>query len=342
MNAEDNHGNTPLHEIAKSPMKCKEMLDDLMHNKPSRYGYKTLPKNFRGETPLHAAASHGRLDTVKFLMPFYARTREGNQPQDNFGNKPIHLSAQNQQSLGVLKYLMNKVSDKEPRNNVGDTPLHIAAANGNLEAVEFLTPIVSNKETMNSENLTALIKAAIAGHLSVVQYLVHYEDDEEEDGNYDYNNGYDDNEIPYEYRFNGGYDIRHVSAANGHIFIVKFLDDIDFVSHPIPITSEGIRPIHLAAEGGYKNVVEHLITRDSTNSEVTTEDNYTPLHYAAKEGHLDIVRYLIEEKNVNPQTKTKDGYTPLYFAACHLKVGMLLAVSQSAILFCIIIFIYFS
>ena len=323
MTLKDNQGNAPLHDIAKSSMNCEKMMKDLMAEMPYEFSYGRIPTNFRGETPLHVAASNGRKDKAEFLMEYYTRTQSDPEPEDNYGNKPIHLSAKDPKSIEVLKYFMTKVDEKEPRNNKNDTPLHIAAANGNVEAVKFLVPIVNDIDPENSEQFTPWISAAYAGHLSVIQYLQDYKEDDEYDENYagTYDD-YDDDVrgINSQYTFNGGYDICHVSAANGHIHIVKYVCQyLDC----LPITSEGIQPIHLAAEGGYKNIVNYLINSQSANPEVTTKDKYTPLHYAAKEGHLEVVKYLIEERNVNPEPRTNNGFTPLYFAACHFKVGML-------------------
>ena len=58
-------------------------------------------------------------------------------------------------------------------------------------------------------------------------------------------------------------------------------------------------PLHWAAVGGHKDVVELLLAH---GAEVNARysDGYTPLHYAAANGHKDVVELLLaNEADVN-------------------------------------------
>jgi len=55
-----------------------------------------------------------------------------------------------------------------------------------------------------------------------------------------------------------------------------------------PFCRVGMRPLHLAVEGGHADVVNCLLARGSNISEPSF-DGTTPLHIACECGHLTIV-----------------------------------------------------
>ncbi|XP_053975560.1 acyl-CoA-binding domain-containing protein 6-like [Hylaeus volcanicus] len=56
--------------------------------------------------------------------------------------------------------------------------------------------------------------------------------------------------------------------------------------------TEGLLPIHWAADRGYAKIIELLIKKGAdVNSQ--DADGQTPLHYAASCGHIDVVKYLL-------------------------------------------------
>jgi len=50
----------------------------------------------------------------------------------------------------------------------------------------------------------------------------------------------------------------------------------------------GIRPLHLAAEGGHLDLVSFLVQRGASSSDPSFDD-VTPLHIACQRGHLSVV-----------------------------------------------------
>ncbi|XP_006612413.1 acyl-CoA-binding domain-containing protein 6-like [Apis dorsata] len=82
------------------------------------------------------------------------------------------------------------------------------------------------------------------------------------------------------------------------------------------IDSEGLLPIHWAADRGHLKIIEQLIKKGaSINSQ--DEDGQTPLHYAASCGHLDVVKYLI---SIGAESiKDNNGMIPKDIADEHLK-----------------------
>ena len=97
-----------------------------------------VQKNFKGQTPLHLAASNGHLKICKilfekFLDEYYDFELE---PKDDKLWTPLHYAAQNGDGL-VFEYLMEKIRHL-PKDSIDQAPLHVAAFNGNLDVCQLL------------------------------------------------------------------------------------------------------------------------------------------------------------------------------------------------------------
>jgi len=81
-------------------------------------------------------------------------------------------------------------------------------------------------------------------------------------------------------------------------------------------SEEGKTAVHVAAEQGWAELIEILVTE--LGCRVDSKDNYqfTPLHAAAKWGWVDAISVLV---NLNHAVDMKDyqGRTPLHYAAHH-------------------------
>jgi ankyrin repeat protein len=84
--------------------------------------------------------------------------------------------------------------------------------------------------------------------------------------------------------------------------------------------NNGWQPIHHAAYGGNKEILELLLTyKADINAKVEQRHpaggnlNWTPLHIAADRGRIEVVRYLIE-KGANLEAKDVYDQTPLFLA----------------------------
>lgn len=80
------------------------------------------------------------------------------------------------------------------------------------------------------------------------------------------------------------------------------------------LDSEGLGPIHWAADRGNIDMLRFLIFDLKANIELKDQDGQTALHYAASCGHTDIVKYLVE-LGANTAVKDADGATPLDIAS---------------------------
>ena len=130
-------------------------------------------------TPLHIAAGLGHFDIVKYLLDkLYDKN-----PRDNCGGTPLHYAAR-WGHLNICKYLISEINDKNPKDRYGDTPLHIAARIGHLEIVMCIMDNIEDKIPKNKRSL----------------------------GYYTSNDWY-------------GFTPLHMAAMNGHLDIVKCIMD---------------------------------------------------------------------------------------------------------------------
>ncbi len=103
----------------------------------------------------------------------------------------------------------------------------------------------------------------------------------------------------------------HDAAQSGDLAKVKALlkDNPDLVSSK---DNNGGTPLHMAALGGHKDIVELLV---ANKADVNAKNNYgmTPLHVSAIFNHKDVAELLLANK-ADVNAKNGDGDTPLNLA----------------------------
>ena len=72
--------------------------------------------------------------------------------------------------------------------------------------------------------------------------------------------------------------------------------------------------LHLACEGGKKNIVQLLLDKGELNN-VKNVRGEAPIHLAARDGYKDIVKLLLEEDDIVDTLQDNGGFTPLHHAA---------------------------
>jgi len=120
-------------------------------------------------TPLHYAASCGKLDTVKYLI------EEADVQMDVYhklGGAPIHEAAQKGQ-LPVVQYFVERHNILDlPGKILGRNPVDSAILGDQLDVIKYLFSRGSNKEFKDKNLKTPLHTAAEDGKLNIVKYLV--------------------------------------------------------------------------------------------------------------------------------------------------------------------------
>lgn len=124
-------------------------------------------------TPLHIAASNGRLDIVEYLVEKGAYINSLHYKSSSNSNTPIYLAA-NHGHWQVVKYLLEKVEEVVISDNYFSTTLHLACRSNQLDIVLlFLQKGGVNCINMGlSDKMTPLHYAAQKDYSKIVQLLL--------------------------------------------------------------------------------------------------------------------------------------------------------------------------
>jgi len=321
-------------------------------------------QDYNKRTPLHIASSHGHLQCVKFLLrqpgvDIHARDRWRTSPlseavqhghdqvvqcllrhgagwcEDGVGD--LLCSAVVKNDVEELQRLVLLGVDVNAPNSDGSTALHVAAAVGSRGVVQYLADHRADINAVDSLGNAPLNYSDMHEHRAVSQLLEgqgarrlshHYSMHEicevASTGNLQMLRHMVHNGATVCYRDLNKRTPLHVSAAEGHLDVVKFLllqpgtninarDKNDFT------------PLLDAVVNGHHGVAEHLKARGGTISEcqlahlmntaastgdsralkrlirwtghvnVSDFDGQTPLHTAAMYGRLNITNLLLKE-----------------------------------------------
>jgi ankyrin repeat protein len=170
------------------------------------------------------------------------------------------------------------------------TALHLAAKTGHLDIVCVLADAGSPIDAQDGHGATPLTFAAQEGHLDVVQFLL--------------SRGADPN-ITTEYQ---GTSLC-MASLSGNINIVRCL--LDHGATPNPSYPDGEKPLFQlsrAAEGGYDDIVDLLLTRfDYIKSSTEPYQQAVLLCVAAITGRTTLLTDLLTKHNYDPDLYVTDG-----------------------------------
>ena len=125
-------------------------------------------------TPLHNAASNGRLDICEALLKIETIELTPN----NDGNYALHYvvrhGADADWLLRVLKLFLERKANFNVANNYGETPLHTACLKYNTTAVNFLLAQGANPNIKNARGETPLHFAVRSANLNNITQLLRF------------------------------------------------------------------------------------------------------------------------------------------------------------------------
>ena len=148
MGADVNAKKGPLHNAVRKDIETAEFL--------IRLGADVTGKDWRNMTPLHEAASYGKLEAVKLLIRLGADVNAKN----NINETPLHEAAA-QGELEVVEFLVFHGADVDAKEWKDRTPLYVAANYGaGLEVIQFLVSRGADVNAKNTYHETPLHAAA--------------------------------------------------------------------------------------------------------------------------------------------------------------------------------------
>jgi ankyrin repeat protein len=331
INTANNLGQTPLHQTITSLIYhlsyYKKALKSISYliEKGADINAGILGNDYRsGDTPLHLAVKHYKLELVKFLIdkganknakngrgetPLYAAIHSlphsGEKSkrfklkkiiqfllendvdlvlQDEDGYTPLHLSTY--KDFDLVKLLIDKGADKNARNKKGNTPLHAAIQSmpHQKEKSKY-----SKKKKIIQTLLENDVDIRIKNNLGSTPFHLAIESGKLEIINLLLTNGSDVNE-----KGKFGFSAIHYATKTQNLKILQFL-----LKKGLDINQKddyGFTPLHHASFDGDTKTATFLIQK---GADCKATDNYgnSPLHYAAREGRLS----QIEKENPKQQ-----------------------------------------
>lgn len=247
-----------------------------------------------GRTPLHLAASDGRLDIAQMLIEHGS----GVNAVDDAGLTPLHKSlvdeytTLNEDKLNIVRLLLEHKADVDAPNKNGSTPLLLAADKGYLEVAELLLKSGASVNEPNKESRTPLHCASWGGYSDVIRILLEYGADVDGRDN--------DQATPL-----------HLAARNGKIDAVLLL--LQHGADANRLDGEGMTPIHRASSEGYADVIEALL-ENGADKDIWDDNHDTPLHLAAFSGKPEAVQLLLKH-GATIDARNKVVQTPLHVAS---------------------------
>uniref|UniRef100_A0AAV2M9A0 Serine/threonine-protein phosphatase 6 regulatory ankyrin repeat subunit C-like n=1 Tax=Knipowitschia caucasica TaxID=637954 RepID=A0AAV2M9A0_KNICA len=162
----DSQGRTPLHlaascghaELLHLLLKAAVTLDPL-----------DSMLDFKGYTPTHWAAYHGRETCLQILLE---HKLENNEEGNSFS--PLHcalINGHEEAATFILKTMDPKSINLQDAK--GRTPLHAAAYSGNLCGLELLLSAGAELNAGDCSGCSALMVAAESGQTRAVEFLLH-------------------------------------------------------------------------------------------------------------------------------------------------------------------------
>ena len=244
-----------------------------------------------GDTILHAAASKGSLDVMKyFINPHHYPMTTNNSGQIGIVRH-----------IDVVKYLINEcncdimVTDKD-----GVPFLHYVASEGLLDVLKCMVMNINGHimdEQYRDTNGRTVLHCAVK-RIDVVKYLI--------------------NECNCDIMVTDkdGVPFLHYVASKGSLDVMKY-----FINpHHYPMTTNNSGQIGIVR---HIHVVKYLINECKYDIMVTDKDGVPFLHYVASEGLLDVLKCMVMNINghiMDEQYRDTNGRTVLHYAVKHIHV----------------------
>jgi len=256
--------------------------------------------NFTGQTPLHASAINGCLESCEVLLNSGAQAS----PEDDEGNTPLHIAALKKGFEKVVQLLVEKGAGINVKNRKGLTPLHLAVCHDHYDAVSVLVNAGAKVNTMDVLGNTALHfvsrEALWSGTLDLL--LDH---------------GADPNVQ------NGQGDSPLICTASNLSIVDRLPKMKKLLQHSAKINMrnhKGRTALHFAIthirwgrEKHFDIAIVQELLQAGADPNIQDEDGHSPLHLLAigKEVNIAVIIQLLLDHGANVNCQDHQGKTPL-------------------------------
>jgi ankyrin repeat protein len=250
-----------------------------------------------GDTPLLVAVEHGKADMVKLLLKEGANI-------DGTGHKgeTALMRAITRGNEELMSLVLGYGARVDLADDVGKTPLMWASIQGHLGLVRLVFEAMLERGSQKGvdrrgrDGKTALHHAAEGGHFEVVAYLLC-------------------KEARDNIKDRSGNTPLVLACAKGHLTVIGMLLEAREGQGLREMGAAGWMGLHYAAEGGHKDIVTFLISKEA-EANATNRGGSTPFMLACRKGHLEVVEMLFEAtKGVGLNEQDHFGRTALQHAA---------------------------
>lgn len=267
--------------------------------------------NDAGNSPLHLAASYGRTQAVSMLLG-----KGADKDAARHDGETAMMCAARGRCLAVVEILIDAGANVNIRSAAGRSALHHAAGDGNNEIVGALLRNGADKDVRTNSGSTPLMRAAAVynpnpdrrGHLSVFETLM------AADADLNYVNTVD------------GSSLLHHAAVGGKGEIISLVlrkgADIDALDNKgrSPLAWAAQKRLPLPKENCRVRIVERLLAAGADLNIRNPYDGSVPLHHAAKGGHDGTLAVFLF-RGADKDALDNDGMSPLMWAAREGHVG---------------------
>ncbi|XP_015684727.1 ankyrin repeat domain-containing protein 16-like, partial [Protobothrops mucrosquamatus] len=246
-----------------------------------------------GDTLLHFAARHGKMDILRYLIEILGMNIElVNQDY----KRPLHEAA----SMGhrdCVLYLLERRATVDCLKKADWTPLMMACTRRNLEIIGDLVHHGANPQLKNKDGWNCFHIASREGDPRVMQYLLDAFPD------------------IWDTESRIGRTPLHTAAMHGRLEVVKIL--LERCRYMPDIRDHcGITPFVDAIQNGHLDVAQVLLERQQADCKIRDALGNQPLHRAAITGQGEALRFLVSDLGVDVDERATDlGLTALHYAA---------------------------
>ena len=169
--SKNNNHDTPLH-FAASTGKMELTTTSLNLYLKLIPLFRQIPRNRVNDTPLHEACRSGSVSFVRFLVE---DMRYSIKATNSYGETALFSACCKAGNIHVVEYLTTRMGSLKVSSRAGDSPLHKACEFGQYEIVKLLISKSQQnylKMLCNNEGLTPLHTACSFGQSAIVEYLL--------------------------------------------------------------------------------------------------------------------------------------------------------------------------